>query len=70
MTPFPKIAGIAAAVLGAIQILGGFISSSIIALLAKNSLFPLGGVFTACSIIILLMNKTLLTDRAHKEKRE
>ena len=66
MNPFPKIAGIAAAVMGAIQIFGGFISSSIIALLPKNTLFPLGEIFLACSLIILLMSKTLLTDKIHR----
>ena len=60
MKPFPKIAGITVAVIGAVQVLGGFVSSSIIALSAKESLFPLAGVFIVCAIIILVMSKTLL----------
>lgn len=61
LTPFPKIAGMVGALFGFIQILGGAISSSLMALAPNNNQLPLAVAFllaTLLSMVIFLKPMT------------
>lgn len=63
MMPFPKIAGIAAAVLGSFQVLGGVFTSTIISVAPDASQFSVGVIFLVFGlwgIIILNQRRKLL----------
>lgn len=49
--PFPKIAGMAGAIFGFLQMFGGTISSSIISILPDHNQFPIGLAFTLLALI-------------------
>jgi Arabinose efflux permease len=55
LTPFKKIAGIAGAIVGFIQSLGGFVASGIISILPDNTQLPLAVAFILCGIIISVL---------------
>ena len=55
LTPFPKIAGIAAAILGSIQIFGGFVSSTLMSIFHDKNQLPVGLYFFVAGIICLLL---------------
>ncbi len=55
LTPFPKIAGIAAAILGSIQIAGGFVSSTLMSISHDRNQLPVGLFFFVAGIICLFL---------------
>ena len=57
---FLKIAGVASAILGGCQILGGYVSSMLMAFLPDDSQVPLALVLIACSIAIFLSKKFMI----------
>ncbi|MCR9192415.1 MAG: multidrug effflux MFS transporter [Gammaproteobacteria bacterium] len=54
LTPFPKIAGMAGAFFGFIQVLGGTISSTIIALAHDENQFPIAIAFIITALLSML----------------
>jgi len=56
MTQFPKIAGLTMALLGTMQIAGGFVASSIISALPDNNQLPLAVVFIICGLMSLVLS--------------
>jgi len=63
LIPFPKIAGIATAVVGTIQILGGSLSSGIMSLLPDDSQWPLAMTFIVCGMLMSLLLKRTLSNQ-------
>jgi len=59
MTPFAKIAGIAVAVLGCLQVLGGFISSTIVSWIPDESQWPIAITFLIIGILGLWLQSFL-----------
>ncbi|MCK4607924.1 MAG: multidrug effflux MFS transporter [Gammaproteobacteria bacterium] len=55
LMPFPKIAGIAGAIVGFIQIMGGVIASGVISIVPDNTQLPLAVAFIVCGIGIIFM---------------
>ena len=55
LTPFPKIAGMAGALFGFVQILGGAISSGVIALAQDENQFPIAIVFIITALLSMLV---------------
>jgi fucose permease len=59
--PFPHIAGMAGALFASISILGGAISSSILALIADESQYPIAFVILVCALtahlVYYMLNK-------------
>jgi MFS family permease len=55
LTPFAKIAGIATAILASVQMLGGFIGSTIISLAPERNQLPIGLVIFTCGIIAIIL---------------
>lgn len=55
LTPFPKIAGMAGALFGFVQILGGAISSSVIAFTQEENQFPIAIVFIITAFLSMLV---------------
>lgn len=64
LTPFAKIAGIATAILASVQMVGGFIGSTIISLAPEHSQLPVGLVIFTCGIIAVIL--VSLLKRANK----
>lgn len=60
LAPFLKIAGFAVAVLAGSQILGGVISSMLMAFLPDNSQIPLALILIACSVAIFLSKRFMI----------
>ncbi len=65
MTPFPKQAGSASAVLSSMQILGGVLGSGFVAILPFDSITKLGVIVLVCGIILISIT-TLATDKKQK----
>ena len=59
LTPFAKTAGLAIAVLGAVQTIGGFASSTIISMAPDHNQLPLGLVIFISGLICILLLKGL-----------
>ncbi|KTD67565.1 multidrug effflux MFS transporter [Legionella shakespearei] len=59
LTPFPKIAGTAGALFGFVQILGGAISSSIVALSHDKNQLPIAIAFIITALLSILSFRTL-----------
>lgn len=59
LNPFPKIAGIASALLGTAQIAGGFFFSGMIALLPNDNQLPLALAFLFCGIVLQIAYKKI-----------
>jgi Bcr/CflA subfamily drug resistance transporter len=59
LTPFPKIAGIASALLGTAQIAGGFFFSGLIALLPNDTQLPLALAFLFCGTVLQIAYKKI-----------
>lgn len=55
LTPFPKIAGMAGALFGFVQILGGTISSSAVALTQNENQFPIAISFIIIALLSILV---------------
>jgi Bcr/CflA subfamily drug resistance transporter len=55
LTPFPKIAGMAGAVFGFVQILGGAVSSSVVALAQDENQFPIAIAFIITALLSMLV---------------
>ena len=55
LTPFPKIAGMAGALFGFIQILGGALSSSSIALVQDENQLPMAIAFILIALLSMLV---------------
>lgn len=55
LTPFPKIAGMAGALFGFVQILGGAISSSAVALAQDENQFPIAIAFIITALLSMLV---------------
>ena len=66
LTPFPELAGSAAAVLSSMQILGGVVGSALIALMPFGSLTKLGLVVFVCGLISVAV--LVLTTRRFRLK--
>ena len=60
LIPFSKIAGIAGAILGFVQILGGSLASGIISIAPDNTQLPLAIAFILCAVIIWIMIRFVL----------
>ncbi len=59
LTPFAKTAGLAVAVLGAVQTIGGFVTSTIMSVAPDHNQLPLGLVIFVSSLICILLLKGL-----------
>lgn len=59
LTPFAKTAGLAVAVLGAVQTIGGFITSTIMSVAPDHNQLPLGLVIFVSSLLCILLLKYL-----------
>lgn len=59
LNPFPKIAGIASALLGTAQIAGGFFFSGMIALLPNDNQLPLAFAFIFCGTFLQIIYKKI-----------
>lgn len=55
LMPFPKIAGIAGAIVGFVQIMGGVIASGVISILPDHTQLPIVIVFLICGVGVILM---------------
>jgi Bcr/CflA subfamily drug resistance transporter len=55
LTPFPKQAGSASAILSSMQILGGVVGSALVALLPCRSIFSLGAVVIVCGFVSIFV---------------
>lgn len=60
LTPFPKMAGTAGALYGCMQLLGGFIGSSVMTLWHANSAMPLAITFCVLAVLTALQYYTLV----------
>ena len=60
MTPFAKLAGLAAALLACGQLFGGFISSALMSLLPATTQLPLAVVLLSCTTLIIISKKLLI----------
>jgi Bcr/CflA subfamily drug resistance transporter len=60
LIPFSKIAGIAGAILGFVQILGGSLASGIISIAPDNTQLPLAIAFITCAAVIWIMIRFVL----------
>ena len=60
LTPFAKLAGLAAAVLACGQLFGGFISSAVMSLLPATTQLSLAITLVICSLIIIVSKEKLI----------
>ncbi|MCK4869555.1 MAG: multidrug effflux MFS transporter [Gammaproteobacteria bacterium] len=66
LSPFPKTAGVAVAMLGTIQVIGGFVASTLIAILPDKSQLPLGCVFFLTALLSIVVVFRLITMSSSK----
>lgn len=65
--PFPRMAGASAALFGCLQILGGALSSALMAKLGTDNQIPLGFVFIGLSVLSFLSLKFLAMRKSYKD---
>jgi DHA1 family bicyclomycin/chloramphenicol resistance-like MFS transporter len=67
MAPFSRNAGTASALMGAIQLGIGAITSAIVSVLTSNSALPMTGVMACCALLsfsVLLMGRKVIRYKA------
>lgn len=70
MAPFTRNAGTASALMGAIQLGAGALTSAIVSVLADNTATPMTGVMASCALLsfgILLSGMKIISKKAGKE---